>query len=102
MLKITRSSDEPASSKNNGSNPIFRKNKNNDEINRLGIANDNIEYTKSEKLDSHKLFKFWKLKSETLAKFKKLSKNQKLPKFDIRNVGLGFLISNIRTTFNSL
>ena len=75
ILKITRSPDKPAfsrnhgsrsnSSKNNNSRPALRKNNSDNEIDRFGIGENGVKHTK--KLG--KLFKSRKLKSEKTFKF---------------------------------
>ena len=70
MLKITRSPDKPASSRNNGSRlasnknnnnrPVSKRNNGNSKVDRFGISKNSIEYTKK----SGKLFKLRKSKSE--------------------------------------
>ena len=46
ILKITRSSNKLAASKNNGSKLTFEKKNNNDEVNVFNINSNNIEYVK--------------------------------------------------------
>ena len=115
ILKMTRSSDKPAPSKNNGSRsasnknnnskPAFGKNNGNNEINKFGVDRNGVEHTKkSEKLSKSGKLKSKKMsKSQNLAKSgKKLSKSGNLTNFDNTKAGPKFLNSNARTAFNRL
>ena len=115
ILKITRSPDKLALSKNNGSRSTssknndsklaFRKNNSNNKVNGFGIGKNSIEYTKK----SGKLFKSGKskskktFKSRNLAKSrKKLSKSRNLTNFNATGTGPKFLIPDIRIALNCL
>lgn len=88
----------------------------NNKSNKYYIDSDNIEHIKKfRKLKSQKLSKVEKLsilkksKSKKLSKFKNLTKLRKkilkyknLPNFGIKKVGLSFLTSDSKMTFNHL
>ena len=123
MLKITRSSDKPALSKNNGSKSVFSgnnnsklafaKNNSNSKIDEFGISKNNMEYAKkSKKLSklnkskNKKLSKSKKSKSEKTFKSqnsakpgKKLSKSENLTSFDATKDGPKVLTSDAQITF---
>ena len=46
ILKIIKLFDKLAPSKNNNTRLVFRKNNNNDEINKFGISSNDIKYAK--------------------------------------------------------
>ena len=121
MLKTTRSPNEPASSRNNGSRsasgrnnnskPVSRKNDSNSEVDRFGVSGNGMKYAKkSGKLfKSENLFKLEQLKSEKLFKSWKLAKLGKkslksgnLSNFDAKKNKSSFLTSDARMTFNHL
>ena len=114
MLKTIRSSDKLVSRKNNGNRSASSLNNGNNEINRFGVNNDSMEYTKklrksksqklskSPKLKGEKLFKSQKSKREKLFKSKKPSKIRNLPQLDVREIGSSFLTPNTRITFKPL
>ena len=74
MLKTTKSSDKPVSSrndsnkltfgKNNNSKLVFRKNNSNSKVNEYGIGENGVEYAKK----SGKLFKSRKSKGKKILK----------------------------------
>ena len=114
-LKPTGSSNEPASSKNNGSKsassrnnnsrPTFGKNNGNGKVNEFGVSGNGMEHTKK----SGKLSKSGKSKSEKMSKSrnlakleKKLSKNGNLTNSDTMENGPKFLTPDAKIAFNRL
>ena len=96
MLKITRSPNKLAFSRNNGSKlafsksnnsrPTSKKNDSDGKVNRFGINRNGIKYaknlkklSKSRKSKSKKIFKFWNLAKSG----KKLLKCENSTNFDI-------------------
>ena len=115
MLKTTRSPDEPASSRNNGSRSAFSrsndsrlafgKNDGNSEVNGFGVDGNGVEHTKkSGKLSKSGISKSKKTsKSQNSAKSeKKLSKSGNSTNFDATEDGPKFLTPDARTAFNRL
>ena len=115
MLKTTKLSDKPASSRNDGSKSAFNKNNNNKlafgrnngngKIDRFSVGGNGIEHTKK----SEKLFQSRKLKSKktsisrNLAKSgKKLSKSRNLTNFNATKVRSKFLTFDTKIAFNRI
>ena len=111
MLKMTRSADKPAFSKNDGSRsasswnndskPASGKNDGNDEFSRFG-SNGIKHAKKSGKSKSEKLAKSQKLSKYKSEKSKKSSKSGNLPNFNTIETGPSFLIPDARAVFNCL
>ena len=126
MLKTTKSSDKPASNRNNGSRSAFsrndnsrpasRRNNGDGEVDGFGVSGDGVEHAKkSGKSKSKKMSKSWKSSKSGKSKGEKISKSwnsaksrKKLLKsgnstnFDATEDGSKFLIPDARTTFNRL
>ena len=111
MLKMTGSSNEPTSSKNNGSRsasnrnnnsrPAFGKNDGNSKVD--GFGSNGVEHTKkSGKLKGKKSAKFQKSSKFKGKKSKKSAKSGNSSNFSITESGPSFLIPKARTTFNCL
>ena len=115
MLKSTRSPNEPALNKNNGSKSAFsrndnskpasRRNNGDGEVNRFSISRNSVEHAKK----SRRLSKSGKSKSEKISKSQNLAKSEKKlsisgnsTNFDTTKTGSNFLTSDTKTTFNCL
>ena len=103
ILKMTRSLDEPALSRNDSSKPASRNNSSNSEVNRFADGGDGVKHAKkSGKLKSEKSAKSQKLFKSKGKKSKKPSKSRNLPNFGAMEVGSSFLTLEARTAFNRL
>lgn len=70
-------------------------------INKVGsIENNNKLIKKFIVPKARKLFKSKKSKNKNLAKSKKMLKIRNLPKFNVKKIGINFLIMNPRTALN--
>ena len=102
MLKTTRSTDEPAPSRNDGSKPASGRNDGNTEVDKV-VSVEHAKKSgksKSQKMSkSRKLSKLGKSKGE---KLKKPSKSGNLPNFSATESGPSFLTPKARSAFNRL
>ena len=109
-MRITWSFDKLASSKKNGSKPVFSRNnsnklafKRNNGNSKVGFDGDNIKYAKkSKKLKNQKLTKSQNLSKSRKLKSEKLSKSENSPNFNATKVEPSFLTLNAKTAFNLL
>ena len=112
MLKMTRSSDKSAPSKNDSSRLAFSKNNNNKPASGKNNGDGVIDgfggekyAKKSEKSKGQKLTKFRKLSKSEISKSeksKKSSKSRNSSNFDATKTGPSFLTPDARMAFNYL
>ena len=102
MLKLTKSPDKPAPSRNNSNKPTFGRNDSNSENDEFG--GNGVKYSKkSEKMKSQNLVKVRKsskLRKSKGEKPKKLSKSGNSPNFSATKVGPSFLTPKAKAAFN--